>query len=73
MQAITIQEQDNDFRAEVERRSGQSMVECYQCGNCTAGCPFDFAYDLPVSKIMRLVQLGQRRSEERRVGKECRL
>ncbi len=60
MQAITIQEQDNDFRAEVERRSGQSMVECYQCGNCTAGCPFDFAYDLPVSKIMRLVQLGQR-------------
>jgi heterodisulfide reductase subunit C len=56
----SLQENDKTFREEVERRSGQHLVECYQCGNCTAGCPFNFAYDLPVSKIMRLVQLGQR-------------
>ncbi|WP_338669430.1 4Fe-4S dicluster domain-containing protein [Pseudodesulfovibrio methanolicus] len=56
----SLQKNDKTFLEEVERRSGQHMVECYQCGNCTAGCPFNFAYDLPVSKIMRLVQLGQR-------------
>jgi len=55
-----LQKNDKRFIEEVERRSGQHVAECYQCGNCTAGCPFNFAYDIPVSRIMRLVQLGQR-------------
>lgn len=45
---------------EVARRSGQDLRTCYQCGNCTAGCPFAFAYDHQVSRIMRLIQLGQK-------------
>lgn len=60
MQAISLQKPDKKFISEVEERSGQRIVECYQCGNCTAGCPFNFAYDVPVSRIMRLVQTGQR-------------
>lgn len=46
--------------AQVERESGQNLSLCYQCGNCTAGCPYTFVYDIPVSQIMRLLQAGQK-------------
>jgi heterodisulfide reductase subunit C len=51
---------DRDFIREVEQESGQNVSLCYQCGNCTAGCPYTFAYDIPVSRIMRMVQSGQK-------------
>ena len=51
---------DAAFTAEVEALSGQNVSTCYQCGNCTAGCPAGLAYDLQVNKIMRAVQLGLR-------------
>lgn len=61
MNVIRLSEsQDEGFKALVRRESGQDLARCYQCGNCTAGCPFTFAYDIPVSQIMRLVQAGQR-------------
>jgi heterodisulfide reductase subunit C len=46
--------------AEVRERSGQNPAQCYQCGKCTAGCPLAFAMDLDPTRVMRLVQLGQR-------------
>jgi heterodisulfide reductase subunit C len=51
---------DEAFVREVEARSGQDLSLCYQCGNCTAGCPYTFAYDIPVSRIMRLLQTGRK-------------
>lgn len=51
---------DADFVAELEKESGQTLSLCYQCGNCTAGCPYTPFYDYPVSQIMRLAQAGQR-------------
>jgi len=51
---------DSEFIAEVQRESEQNLALCYQCGNCTAGCPVSFAYDYPVNQIMRLVQAGRR-------------
>lgn len=49
---------DTDFTAAVDAQSGQRISTCYQCGNCTAGCPAGFAYDLQVNQVMRCVQLG---------------
>ncbi|MDR3319803.1 MAG: 4Fe-4S dicluster domain-containing protein [Desulfovibrio sp.] len=49
---------DAGFIAEVEAASGQKLSTCYQCGNCTAGCPAGFAYDKQVNRIMRGAQLG---------------
>jgi len=49
---------DPDFLKRVEERSGQNLSTCYQCGNCTAGCPGGEFYDRQVSQIMRSVQLG---------------
>lgn len=60
MNIIDLAAGDSAFLAEVESRSGQNLRNCYQCGNCTAGCPFTFAYDIPVSQIMRLIQTGQK-------------
>jgi heterodisulfide reductase subunit C len=60
METIPLNSPDKEFIREVQERSGQNVLSCYQCGNCTAGCPYNFAYDLSVSRVMRLVQLGQR-------------
>ncbi len=51
---------DAEFIRELEERSGEDLSRCYQCGNCTAGCPCSFVYDEPVSRIMRFAQLGQK-------------
>ena len=51
-------EPEKDFRGEVEKLSGQKVPDCYQCGECTAGCPVCFAIDRTPNQIMRMVQLG---------------
>jgi heterodisulfide reductase subunit C len=48
------------FADEVARESGENPLLCYQCGNCTAGCPYTPFFDFPVSQIMRLIQTDQR-------------
>lgn len=49
----------SDFVKLVERISGEKLANCYQCGNCTAGCPVSFAMDYGPQEIIRLLQLGQ--------------
>ncbi|MFA6000530.1 MAG: 4Fe-4S dicluster domain-containing protein [Thermoleophilia bacterium] len=44
---------------EIERRSGERVSACYQCGRCTSTCTGAFAFDYPPHRIMRLLQLGQ--------------
>jgi heterodisulfide reductase subunit C len=48
-----------DFKDEIEKKSGQKIPSCYQCGECTAGCPVAFASDLMPNQTIRLVQLNQ--------------
>ncbi len=45
--------------AELEEACGQKVATCYQCGNCTAGCPASFTYDMQPHQILRALQLGQ--------------
>ncbi|OPY69652.1 MAG: succinate dehydrogenase/fumarate reductase iron-sulfur subunit [Syntrophorhabdaceae bacterium PtaU1.Bin034] len=51
---------DASFIDQVKKESGEDPFLCYQCGNCTAGCPYTEFFDYPVSQIMRLVQMGQK-------------
>ena len=46
------------FADQVERLSGQRLLACYQCGNCSAGCPMADHMDLLPHQIIRLAQLG---------------
>lgn len=48
----------SEFVKKVEEISGQSLLSCYQCGKCSAGCPMSFAMDLLPNQIIRLAQLG---------------
>lgn len=58
---IKIRQEDlhSDFVELVERISGEELANCYQCGNCTAGCPVSFAMDFGPREMIRLLQLGR--------------
>lgn len=43
----------------VEELSEQDVMACYQCGNCSAGCPAAADMDLLPNQIIRLLQMGQ--------------
>jgi heterodisulfide reductase subunit C2 len=51
---------DKAFIEQFRKESGDNPFLCYQCGNCTAGCPYTKYFDYPVSMIMRLLQTGQK-------------
>lgn len=46
---------ERDLLRTIEERSGQNVYACYQCGKCTAACPFSLA----PQQVMRLLQLEQ--------------
>ncbi len=43
----------------VEKLAHTKVVDCYQCGKCSAGCPMSEQMDYPPSMIIRMVQCGQ--------------
>ena len=43
----------------LQRISGEDFKKCYQCGNCTGGCPVSFAMDMGPSQVIRFLQLGK--------------
>jgi len=45
------------LREQVAKASGQNPFRCYQCGNCSAGCPTAGKGDLLPHQIFRLLQL----------------
>jgi len=48
----------SEFVRLVNEISGQNVLNCYQCGRCSGGCPLTFAMKLLPSQVIRLVQLG---------------
>ncbi len=55
---IKMGEEEKKFIDRVNELSGQDVYSCYQCGRCSAGCPFAFEMDLLPNQIIRLVQMG---------------
>jgi len=45
--------------SEFSQRAGTSVVDCYQCGKCSGGCPMARRMDLLPNQLLRLAQLGQ--------------
>ena len=46
------------YRQKLIKRVQADVRECYQCGNCTAGCPAAFTYDYMPNQMMRMLQVG---------------
>lgn len=43
----------------IERVSGEVLKMCYQCGNCSGGCPVSYDMEITPSQVMRFLQLGR--------------
>ncbi len=48
------------FRNKISTLSGEDVSICYQCGECSASCPYASEMDLLPSTVIRLIQLGQK-------------
>ncbi|MGQ9454376.1 MAG: 4Fe-4S dicluster domain-containing protein [Armatimonadota bacterium] len=48
----------SELRRRIEELCGEDVMKCYQCGECTAGCPVAFAMDISPNQILRMAQLG---------------
>jgi heterodisulfide reductase subunit C len=55
---LNLKKLRSDFVKKIEELSGQSLMSCYQCGKCSAGCPMVSAMDILPNQAIRLAQLG---------------
>jgi heterodisulfide reductase subunit C2 len=46
------------LRSRVTEATGQNPFRCYQCGNCSAGCPMAGHGDMLPHQVFRMLQLG---------------
>jgi heterodisulfide reductase subunit C len=46
------------YREKLVQRVQTDVRECYQCGNCSAGCPAAFTFDYTPNQVMRMLQVG---------------
>lgn len=49
-----------ELAKEVEELSGENLFGCYQCGTCSAGCPFIEDMDLAPDEVIRYVILDRK-------------
>ena len=48
----------NSLLKKMELLADENVFECYQCGNCSAGCPMVDYMDYPPNQVMKLAQMG---------------
>jgi heterodisulfide reductase subunit C len=46
------------YREKLVERVEADVRDCYQCGNCSAGCPAAFTFDYAPNQVMRMLQVG---------------
>jgi heterodisulfide reductase subunit C len=46
------------YREKLIDRVEADTRDCYQCGNCSAGCPAAFTFDYTPNQVMRMLQVG---------------
>jgi heterodisulfide reductase subunit C2 len=50
------------FHEEVGAAAGETIGLCYHCHKCTAGCPVSYAMTYGPDRLLRLVQLDERKA-----------
>jgi len=56
----TLQLKKGELLKEVEDLCGENLFGCYQCGTCSAGCPFIDEMDLSPDEVIRYVILDRK-------------
>jgi len=49
----------NELVQKLHEISGQDVFDCYQCGNCSSGCPVVDYMDITPNQVLRLAQYGK--------------
>ena len=44
-----------------EKINGVPVQRCYHCRKCTAGCPLAFAMEYNPNKVIKMIQMGQKK------------
>lgn len=57
---MVLNESNKDFIAKLEELSEENPFACYQCGKCSAGCPFADEMDSLPNQVIRRIQLGDK-------------
>jgi heterodisulfide reductase subunit C2 len=57
---IKIDNSVDSFAKEIQNYSDINIYNCYQCGKCSAGCTVGSFIDESPTRLIRLIQLGQR-------------
>ncbi len=55
---MNLNESNKQLLEKVEELSGENVFSCYQCGKCSAGCPFTEEMDFLPNQVIRKVQMG---------------
>jgi len=53
-----IESPDINLQETIMKISGEDFHACYQCGECTSGCPAAFMMDIVPNQINAMLQLG---------------
>lgn len=49
---------NNELVYKIKEISRQNVFDCYQCGNCSSGCPVVDYMDIPPNQVLKLAQYG---------------
>ncbi|MHA1555429.1 MAG: 4Fe-4S dicluster domain-containing protein [Candidatus Heimdallarchaeota archaeon] len=58
MVKLTKTEKRVAFRQKVLDLAGDNIMRCYQCGECSGGCPESAVMDLLPNQVIHKIQLG---------------
>jgi len=60
MDLKNLQLKKGELLKEVEDLCGENLFGCYQCGTCSAGCPFIDEMDLSPDEVIRYIILDRK-------------
>lgn len=55
---VKIGEDERSFIDRICELTDMNIYSCYQCGRCSAGCPFAQEMDVLPNQLIRMIQMG---------------
>ncbi len=56
--SANVNDKTSDLAFELKEKTNTDVLQCYQCGKCSAGCPLSSEMDYSPHTVMRMLQTG---------------